>query len=350
VPPNPDQRTEPKHRKLRAKHLVVGLLASALLVGLAACWQLFSYFYPWALRETLKGHQGSVRCLAFAADGKTLATGGEDGTIRLWDSDSGKKRIILTGHAGDVLSVAFSPDSTQIASASQDGSVRIWDVETGEQRAVLLGHSGPVLAVAFSPDCKLLASGGADATVRLWELSTENELRVLEHDMEIRALAITSDGMLLVSRTQDGIMAVWDLTGKVQVRRFGKEWFQSPWMSLVLGSDGKTLATNENATDKVVLWDIHTGEPRASLRAEFTWQNSRVESMAITPDGNVLAATTAFGAHMAFWDLSDGHLIGSIYFPPHSTCMAFSPDGRTLATGQVNGSVMLWDSAKLIPR
>jgi WD40 repeat protein len=213
MPPNLDYPTEPIHRKLRAKYVLVGLLASILLVALAPCWLVFSYFYPWALRDTLRGHQGWVRCLAFAADGKTLATGGEDCTIRLWDLHSGNKQTILSDHTGDILSIAFSPDSTQVASASKDGSVRLWDVGTGHQRAALLGHTRPALAVAFSPDGKLLASGGADATVRLWEVSTGKELRALEHAMEVCSLEITGDGKLLVSRTQDGIISVWDLAG-----------------------------------------------------------------------------------------------------------------------------------------
>jgi WD40 repeat protein len=71
--------------------------------------------------------------------------------------------------------------------------------------------------------------------------------------------------------------------------------------------------------------------------------------MALSPDDKVLVGKTAFGAHMAFWNISDGHLLGSIYFPPHAGSIAFSPDGGTLASGHMDGSVRLWDSAKLIP-
>src|SRR5262249_40027440 len=93
------------HRRTWGRYLVLGMLASILFAALAAAWFTFSWFYPWALRNTLSAHQGGVNCVAFAPDGQTLATGGEDWAVRLWSFPSGKAQAILTGHTGEVVAV-----------------------------------------------------------------------------------------------------------------------------------------------------------------------------------------------------------------------------------------------------
>ncbi len=149
----------------------------------------FEWFYLWRQmhneKQTLKGHADSVLSVSYSPDGRTLASGSDDGTVKLWDVASGAEKVTLKGHALSVWSVSFSPDGRTLASGSLDKTVKLWDVASGAEKVTLKGHADSVLSVSFSPDGRTLASGGdggggaenaSPSNLWLWRGATDAEV------------------------------------------------------------------------------------------------------------------------------------------------------------------------------
>jgi WD40 repeat protein len=248
------------------------------------------------------GHQDQVTCLAFAPNGKALASGGGDGVLFLWDPATGRTRRRLTAHLSMVPAVAFRPDGKMLASAGMHDVIRLWDPASGRALGRLKGHRGQpaTLSLAFGRD-GTLASGGGDGMVRLWDTAKLKELRELAgHKGEVMRLAFSPDGSKLASGVGDSwgqfSLRLWDLTEAKKHR-----WLQTKLRvnGLVFAPDGRSLLSLHTGMG-LKLWDTATGQPiPTALDGKEVWGT----------------ATTAIG----------------------------SPDGRTLATGEYEGYVVLWE-------
>jgi WD40 repeat protein len=219
-------------------------------------------------------HSNAVTAVAFSPDGKLVASGSDDRTVRLWDATTGTERRVLKGHSDSVTAVtfpldgktavAFSPDGKLVASGSDDGTVRLWDATTGTERRVLKGHSNGARAVAFSPDGKLVAFGSFDCTVRLWD-ATGTERRVLKgHSHWVTAVAFSPDGKLVASGSDDRTVRLWDASTGTESHVFTLD---VPLLYLCFSPCGRYLVTNRGILRPLLV----APQPLPQISASKTW-------------------------------------------------------------------------------
>jgi WD40 repeat protein/DNA-binding SARP family transcriptional activator len=304
------------------------------------------------LGEPLVGYTQPILTLAFSSDGQTLASGGDDGTIRLWDVATRQPLgEPLTGHDRSVWRVAFSPATLAggqvLASAGQDKTIRLWDVATRQPLGEpLTGHESKVFDLAFSPDGQLLASASGDNTIRVWDVATRQPVGqpLTGHGGAVYAVAFSPNtfaargALTLVSGSQDTTIGVWDIsTPHPLVKSLVP--VAGSLSSVALSPDGELLAV-AGPDSPLTLWDVTTRQP---LR-EMVGRENDVSSVAFSPDSRTLAAGHKDGRLMV-WDLTSR---GPPWEPlvGHTSAvlsLAFSPDGRTLAAGHEDETIMLWD-------
>jgi len=295
-------------------------------------------------------HQGPVLALAYSPDGKILASGDANGTVRLWEASTGReirkldKSIFgkLDNSSYGAQSLAFTPDGTTLATNdSHQGTVSLWEVATGQKLGQFEGQSWipfPNHAVAISPDGKLLAVANVEKAVRLWEMATGKEVRRLEGPQSpIASVAFTPDGKILASGGTSGpdqLVRLWDVgTGK----EIQKLTAAAPF---AFTHDGKALA-GRLGYSALCLWDVATGKV---LREIVNEKGYPMGPMAFSQDGRLLARVDAKTQAICLWDTEDWKEIrrwaGGI---PTVKALAFAPDGKTLASGGNDRLVHLWD-------
>ena len=306
-----------------------------------------------------------VFCMSYSLDGKLLATGHYDGNIRLWnlrtteldmtfipnptvaywDETDKLYRHTFTRHERIIRSVTFSPDGNLLAAGIDNGTIELWDVNTGEVR-ILEGHNETVdvsvkMRVSFSNDGSTLASTSKYSEVHLWDVVTGKFRKTLgEQSWGAESASFNPDGNTMATYNHAGILHLWDVATYELLKTFENppeliDHINSD-ANITFSPDGGTIVTLTYNTvshkQALYLSDVSTGTLRDILRGPYFW----VEYMSYSPDGSTLVVTTDRGIFL--WDVATGEirdrLVGNV-LNPHT---AISPDGETLATGR-----LLWD-------
>ena len=289
--------------------------------------------------EPLEGHTDSVLSVAFSPDGQLVISGSSDRTIRVWSSQTQAPiGDPMEGHRDIVLVVAFSPDGQRVVSGSGDGTVRLWDAQTGAQIGdPLQGYGGSVNSVALSPDSRHVVSGSDDQTVRLWDVETGQPVGspMTGHRDRVLSVAFSPDGRYIVSGSEDNTLRIWDApVGNIASNLFLGH--SSLVTATAFSPDGQILASS-SSDQTVKLWDL-SGNELATLQGHY----AGVNSVSFSPNGQILASGGDDGT-VRLWDRSgqlfatlEGHTAGV-------RSVSFSPDGLTIASAGSDGTVRLWD-------
>jgi WD40 repeat protein len=290
---------------------------------------------------TLTGHNDYIRSVSISPDGKILASGSGDKTIKLWNLETGQEILTLRGQNSDVNSLSFSPDGKTLASGSGDKTIKLWDVETGQEILTLIGHHEGVISVSISPDGKTLASGSWDKTIKLWNFETGKQIRTLVrtlagHNSDVYSVSFSPDGKTLASGSSDRTIKLWNLDTAQEILTLTGH--HEGVISLCFSADGKTLASGSG--DKTIkLWDLETAEEIRTL----TGHHFGVYSVSISPDNKTLASAS-FDKTIKLWNLDIGKEIRTLI--AHNSdviSVSISPDSKTLASGSSDKTIKLWN-------
>jgi WD40 repeat protein len=308
------------------------------------------------------GHRGAIECLSFSPDGKVLASGSVfDGTVIVWDVATSRARHIWDDHYLGVWALAWSPDGSVLASGdgsngidNREAVIRLFDAQGGKEIRRIKAHLSNVHSLSFSPDGKQLASVGRDARARVWDPSTGERMQQLRSSDNLGTVSFSGDGKTLLLSAA---------AGEVEAYRT-EDWERThhlpPYQLAVRNSthlaflpDGKTFVTREphvepgkpGPTTEICFRNVDKGTLLRSSRLQTT-SDASSGGFALSPAGDLYAEgrSSQAGTAVRVWETRTGKLLAS--YPGLDmplTAIAFSRDGRWLATGSRDTTILIWD-------
>jgi serine/threonine protein kinase len=356
---HPDQPRFPTPLPRKRRRLRVRLVAAAVVAGLllGSAWAAIASILreqpgsagapaemqdsPVRLRATLTGHTGPIWSVAYAPDGRTLATASDDTTLRFWDNETGRETAQVTVHDSSALAVSFAHSGKFLVSCWGDGVLRLWDPATRQEQGRIELH-GTARRAPLAPDDRTVAVASSTQGVELWDLQSRTRRRTLAGGHgTIVPLAFAPDGRTLAAGDTGGLIRLWDPDSGAEQAHFRGD--PLGLRALAFAPDGRTLASVGSEEREVKLWDVARREVSATLSGfdNDPW------SLAFSPDGRTLACGTS-GGTVRIWDVASTRLLARLAdLRGRVWSLAFSPDGRTLATVGEDRVGRLWDASGL---
>ncbi|MDF0556731.1 tetratricopeptide repeat protein [Kamptonema sp. UHCC 0994] len=287
------------------------------------------------------GVVAGVQAVAISPDGKIIASGSDDSTIKLWDIKTGKELKTFSHPSSltnnSIQSIAFNPNGKIIASGSSDSTVKVWDITTGEEiKTEQMKHSNQVTSIAFSRDGEVIASSGNDKTIKLWDWKTgKNILTFPAQSNEIKSLAFSPVDEVIASGGCDKNVKLWNWKKGKEFRTL--EGHKECVRAFTFSPDSQILASGSD-DNNIIIWNWRTGKPID----EIFGHTDNVTALAFSPDGKTLASASD-DKTIRLWDVETGMEM-RVFFGHQSyvESVAFSPDGKTLVSGSYDKTVKVW--------
>ena len=295
--------------------------------------------------KTFKGRKDKVRSIAISNDGKYIVLGNISGTLKLWDNQARQEVKTFRELNGEIKSVSFSPGGKYIVSGSGDGAMKLWDSKSGQEIRSFKGHTRDISSAVFSPDGRYIASGSYDETIKLWNSQTGQEIRTyIGHKKPVLSIAFSPDGKYIVSVSWQTVK-LWDSQTGQEIRSF--KGHTRCVESVAFSPDGKYIVSGSSRGDYTIkLWNSQTGQEIKTLKGH----KGSIKSLSFSPDGKYIVSGSDDGT-MKLWDSQSGQEIRTFKGHTRGICsVAFSSDGKYIVSGSDDGTMNLWemDTGKVI--
>lgn len=285
---------------------------------------------------------GNIISIAFSPSGQHIAAGTQTGDILMWELKT--RRLIFTfrGHTDWVRALCFSENGAELFSASDDQTVRMWNAKTGDPIKLFAGHNGRVMTLAINPEKHLLVSGGEDKFIRVWDMLTGNCIKEFKgHKSTVSSLKFSPNKDFLLSASTDTTIKFWETTSYTCIKSI--QAHKSYIWTAVFSKDGSFFASGGN-DGTVRIWKGRNGSPIRTINIP----EMQVRHIAISPEGDKVAAAISDSQFLRVWDVKTGQQIKAI--AGHENILwavEFSPKGDVLASGGYDNSLRVWSAQDL---
>lgn len=295
---------------------------------------------PTALKHKIPAHEGGCAAIFFDYSSGKLVSGGQDRTIKMWDTNTGSLSRSLFGCLGSVLDLTITHDNKSIIAASSSNNLFVWDVNSGRMNHTLTGHTDKVVAVDVSKvSSRQVVSAAYDRTIKVWDLFKGYCTNTLIFHSNCNALCFSMDGQTICSGHVDGNLRLWDIqTGKL----LSEVAAHSMAITSISPSRNGNMILTSGRDNLHNLFDIRSLEVCGTLKASGNRMASNWSRSCISPDDNYVAAGSADGS-VYIWSVSQSSIVSTL--KEHSTsvlCCSWSGLGKPLASSDKSGIICTW--------